>query len=254
MPRARRDDHVEDGLRGAAAPRRVLTRTGPPWHDWDVPPTSAAPQPSPAAQCRPVRHGRAARRHRAGLDRRGGRARRPARRPLDRRDQGQHRRDPGRDRRADHPHRARRTRRHPSWSPPRWPTCWPAWSSCLQGELVARCPARSSCTPTCATAGVPVALVSSSYRVLVDAVVERLDLRFDLVLAGDEVRHAKPHPEPYLTACARLECRPARRGGAGGQPAGIASGEAAGCAVVAVPERGRRRRPTPAPAGSCWAR
>ena len=53
-------------------------------------------------------------------------------------------------------------------------------------------------------AGVPLALVSSSYRVLVDAVVERLGLRFDLVLAGDEVRHAKPHPEPYLTACDRL--------------------------------------------------
>jgi HAD superfamily hydrolase (TIGR01509 family) len=84
-------------------------------------------------------------------------------------------------------------------------------------------------------AGVPVALVSSSYRVLVDAVVDRLGLRFDLVLAGDEVGHAKPHPEPYLTACARLAVDPACAVVLEDSPAGIASGEAAGCAVVAVP-------------------
>jgi len=84
-------------------------------------------------------------------------------------------------------------------------------------------------------AGVPVALVSSSYRVLVDAAVERLDLAFDLVLAGDEVRHAKPHPEPYETACARLGVDPARTVVLEDSPSGIRSGEAAGCAVVAVP-------------------
>lgn len=84
-------------------------------------------------------------------------------------------------------------------------------------------------------AGVPVALVSSSYRVLVDAVVERLGLQLDLVLAGDEVQHAKPHPEPYLTACARLGVDPAGAVVLEDSPSGIASGEAAGCAVVAVP-------------------
>ncbi len=84
-------------------------------------------------------------------------------------------------------------------------------------------------------AGVPVALVSSSYRVLVDAVVARLDLTFDLVLAGDEVRYAKPHPEPYQTACARLGVDPAHTVVLEDSPSGIQSGEAAGCAVVAVP-------------------
>jgi len=84
-------------------------------------------------------------------------------------------------------------------------------------------------------AGVPVALVSSSYRVLVDAVVERLGLAFDLVIAGDEVAHAKPHPEPYLTACTRLDAPAAGAVVLEDSPAGIASGEAAGCAVVAVP-------------------
>lgn len=84
-------------------------------------------------------------------------------------------------------------------------------------------------------AGVPVALVSSSYRVLVDTVTARLGLSFDLVLAGDEVRHAKPHPEPYATACRRLGVDPGRAVVLEDSPAGIASGEAAGCAVVAVP-------------------
>ncbi len=84
-------------------------------------------------------------------------------------------------------------------------------------------------------AGVPVGLVSSSYRVLVDAVVNRLGLSFDLTLAGDEVRHAKPHPEPYATACTRLGADPRRAVVLEDSPAGIASGAAAGCAVVAVP-------------------
>ena len=84
-------------------------------------------------------------------------------------------------------------------------------------------------------AEVPVALVSSSYRMLVDAVVERLGIGFDLVIAGDEVAQAKPHPEPYATACARLGVSPDGAVVLEDSPAGIASGEAAGCAVVAVP-------------------
>ena len=59
-------------------------------------------------------------------------------------------------------------------------------------------------------AGVPVALVSSSYRVLVDAVLAHGIGPFDLTVAGDEVVHGKPHPEPYLTAAARLGVDPAR--------------------------------------------
>jgi beta-phosphoglucomutase-like phosphatase (HAD superfamily) len=88
---------------------------------------------------------------------------------------------------------------------------------------------------------VPVALVSSSYRVLVDAVL-RSGLGglaglgpFDLTLAGDEVVHGKPHPEPYLTAAARLGVDPADCVVLEDSAAGVAAGEAAGCCVVAVP-------------------
>ena len=84
-------------------------------------------------------------------------------------------------------------------------------------------------------AGVPVALVSSSYRVLVDAVLRQGIGPFEVSVAGDEVVHGKPHPEPYLTACARLRVDPREAVVLEDSPAGVASGEAAGCAVVAVP-------------------
>ena len=84
-------------------------------------------------------------------------------------------------------------------------------------------------------AGVPVALVSSSFRVLVDAVLAQGVGPFELTLAGDEVLHAKPHPEPYLTAARRLGVPPARCVVIEDSPSGVAAAEAAGCAVLAVP-------------------
>jgi HAD superfamily hydrolase (TIGR01509 family) len=84
--------------------------------------------------------------------------------------------------------------------------------------------------------GVPTALVSSSYRVLVDAALDTLDrARFDVTLAGDEVEHGKPSPEPYLTACAMLGATPSRCVIVEDAMSGVESGEAAGATVVAVP-------------------
>jgi HAD superfamily hydrolase (TIGR01509 family) len=97
-----------------------------------------------------------------------------------------------------------------------------------------------------ADAGVPCALVSSSYRVLVDAVLAHGLGPFELTLAGDEVRQGKPHPEPYLTAAAALGVDPMRCVVLEDSPAGVASAEAAGCAVVAVPSvAGVRFEPAP---------
>jgi len=89
-------------------------------------------------------------------------------------------------------------------------------------------------------AGVPTALVSSSYRRLVDAVLAGfaaagIGHRFDVTVAGDEVGAGKPDPEPYLTAAARLSV-PARRCVVlEDSTAGMRSGIAAGCRVVLVP-------------------
>jgi HAD superfamily hydrolase (TIGR01509 family) len=81
--------------------------------------------------------------------------------------------------------------------------------------------------------GVPVALVSSSYRVLVDAVLRSCRLSFDVTVAGDEVERGKPDPEPYLTAAAALGACPGRCVVLEDSAAGVAAGQAAGCAVLA---------------------
>jgi len=83
--------------------------------------------------------------------------------------------------------------------------------------------------------GVATALVSSSWRALVNAALRVLGPRFDVTLAGDEVTHAKPHPEPYLTTCARLSVEPSRAVVLEDALSGVLSAEAAGCPVVAVP-------------------
>jgi HAD superfamily hydrolase (TIGR01509 family) len=83
--------------------------------------------------------------------------------------------------------------------------------------------------------GVPTALVSSSYRVLVDAVLAQGVGPFQVTVAGDEVEHGKPHPQPYLVAAERLGLDPARCVVIEDSPSGVASAESAGCAVVAVP-------------------
>jgi HAD superfamily hydrolase (TIGR01509 family) len=84
--------------------------------------------------------------------------------------------------------------------------------------------------------GVKTALVSSSYRVLVEAALDTIGReRFDLTLTGDEVEHGKPHPEPYLRACELLGVDPAHAVVLEDAMSGVRSGEAAGTTVVAVP-------------------
>ena len=93
---------------------------------------------------------------------------------------------------------------------------------------------------------VPMALVSSSYRVLVDAVLVGGVGPFAVTLAGDEVDRGKPAPDPYLLAAQRLGVDVTRCVVLEDSPAGVASGEAAGCAVVAVPSvAGVRMAPGP---------
>ena len=97
-----------------------------------------------------------------------------------------------------------------------------------------------------AQAGVPMALVSSSYRVLVDAVLAHGLGPFAVTIAGDEVAHGKPAPEPYLLAASRLGVDPSACVVLEDSAAGVASGQAAGCAVVAVPSvPGVRITPAP---------
>lgn len=83
--------------------------------------------------------------------------------------------------------------------------------------------------------GVPCALVTMSWRLLVDAVLEALQpLTFDAVVTGDEVVSGKPDPEPYLRAAAALRVDPQQCLAIEDSPTGVASAGAAGCVVLAV--------------------
>jgi HAD superfamily hydrolase (TIGR01509 family) len=85
-------------------------------------------------------------------------------------------------------------------------------------------------------AGLPTALVTSTPRALVEVAVRAIGPgNLDAVVAGDEVAHNKPHPEPYLRAAALLGVPPRECLAIEDSPAGVASAEAAGCPVLAVP-------------------
>jgi HAD superfamily hydrolase (TIGR01509 family) len=82
---------------------------------------------------------------------------------------------------------------------------------------------------------VPCALVTMSYQSLAQAVVQTLPAgSFRVIVAGDDVAHGKPHPEPYLTAAARLGVRPQSCVAIEDSLTGVASAEAAEVPVLAV--------------------
>ena len=84
---------------------------------------------------------------------------------------------------------------------------------------------------------VPCALVSASYRTMIDAVLGHLPPDpFDVIVAGDEVTLGKPHPEPYLTAAEQLGVDPAHCVVIEDSMTGTQAGTAAGMYVVAVPQ------------------
>lgn len=84
-------------------------------------------------------------------------------------------------------------------------------------------------------AGIPTALVSSSYRCLLDPVIEDAGHdRFTVSIAGDEVAHAKPHPQPYLRAADLLGVDIATCVVVEDSASGLASGRAAGAMLVGI--------------------
>lgn len=84
-------------------------------------------------------------------------------------------------------------------------------------------------------AGVPCALVTMSWRPLVEPVLAALPHgTFDVVVTGDRVEFGKPHPEPYLHAARLLGVEPARCLAIEDSNTGARSAAAAGCRVLVV--------------------
>ena len=87
-------------------------------------------------------------------------------------------------------------------------------------------------------AGIPRALVTSSERVIMDAVLAslaRYGISFTVTVCGADVTHPKPHPEPYLRAASLIGADPRACVALEDSPNGVAAARAAGCVTVAVP-------------------
>ena len=83
-------------------------------------------------------------------------------------------------------------------------------------------------------AGVPQALVTSSYRNLTDPVVRDAGGALSVVVPGDEVERPKPDPQPYLLAAQRLGVAPGDCVVVEDSRVGVAAGLASGAHVLAV--------------------
>ena len=85
--------------------------------------------------------------------------------------------------------------------------------------------------------GIPVAVASNSPRRFVDAVLGSAGLQdlFEVIVSADDVESAKPEPDLYLAACARLAAEPARSVAFEDSRTGVASARAAKMFVIGVP-------------------
>ncbi len=86
-------------------------------------------------------------------------------------------------------------------------------------------------------AGYTLAIVTSGIREYVTLVLDRLGIAgyFTLIVTGADVTHAKPHPEPYQIAAARLGIAPAECVVFEDAAIGVAAAKAAGMRCIAVP-------------------
>ncbi len=105
----------------------------------------------------------------------------------------------------------------------------------ISTQPLAVLPGAASLLAEVRAAGLPCALVTSSVPAVVDAVLARLDVRFDVVVGGADVARTKPDPEGYLLAAEKLGADPRRCIALEDSPNGVAAAEAAGYRVVAVP-------------------
>lgn len=110
----------------------------------------------------------------------------------------------------------------------------------LRSEPVHWRPGARSLLTSLEDVGVPCALVSASWRNLVDAVTDAVLHEvghgvFVTTVAGDEVERTKPFPDPYLLAAQRIGVAPEHCVVLEDSHTGTRAGVASGALVVAVP-------------------
>ena len=93
--------------------------------------------------------------------------------------------------------------------------------------------------------GIKIGLATSSYTVLIDAVLETLGIRdrFDQIHSAEHEEYGKPHPAVYLTAAKQLQVDPTRCLVIEDSLNGVISGKAAKMKVVCIPEKTHHPEP-----------
>lgn len=85
-------------------------------------------------------------------------------------------------------------------------------------------------------AGLSTALVTATYRSLVEVALDTLGRdNFDVTVCGDEVARGKPYPDPYLRAMELLDVAAPNSLAIEDSPTGTRAAELAGVAVLVVP-------------------
>jgi HAD superfamily hydrolase (TIGR01509 family) len=107
----------------------------------------------------------------------------------------------------------------------------------LRTDPVAFMPGARKLLTALANEGIRTALVSASFRRLVDAVLASMgEHPFAATVAGDEVRYGKPAPEPYERAARLLGAEPRSCVVLEDSPNGARAGLAAGAGTIVVPD------------------
>jgi beta-phosphoglucomutase-like phosphatase (HAD superfamily) len=93
--------------------------------------------------------------------------------------------------------------------------------------------------------GLRLALASSSALSLIDAVIDRLELRphFEVICSAENEPRGKPHPDVYLSAAARLGLSPHNCLAIEDSIAGVQAAKAAGMKCIAIPLPELRKDP-----------
>lgn len=107
----------------------------------------------------------------------------------------------------------------------------------MEGEVPVKSGARELLADLKAR-NIPTAIATSSrehHAILHLGTAGLLDM-FDTIVTRDDVQHPKPHPEPYLTAAARLGLAPAHCLAVEDSHAGVRAAHAAGMQTIMVPD------------------
>lgn len=107
-----------------------------------------------------------------------------------------------------------------------------------------------------ASCGVPMAIATSSSRAAVNAKRvnhEPLFKRFGAIITAEDITRGKPHPDVFLTAASALNLAPRDCAVFEDAESGVLAGVAAGCVVIAAPDRRLFPADEPLPSGFCDA-